>query len=155
MENIDGASIVELSENTVSIGAFDSKVILLNVTNNDTGIYRVRVVVTSQTHPNVKSDITITTEVLSSFSVDIEAPEIRTSIGGNLTYKILITNHQKVRDEFLIDVSGISSDWYSVERTIRLSGGEIREIPLEIQVPEDAEFGTCLLYTSPSPRDRG
>ena len=155
VENIDGASIVELSENTASIGAFDSKVILLNVTNDDTGIYGVRVVVTSQAHPNVKSDVAITTEVLPSFSVDIEAPEIRTSIGGNLTYKILITNHQKVGDEFLIDVSGISSDWYSVERTIRLSGGEIREIPLEIQVPEDAEFGTYNVIVSVTSTNNG
>ncbi|RLG20493.1 hypothetical protein DRN74_05350, partial [Candidatus Micrarchaeota archaeon] len=141
VNNIDEASVVDLSQNHITLGAFDNEIVVLTVTDAVPGTYRVEVTVVSETNTSVKDEITITTEVLPAFDVDISAQLRKTSVGGNLTYNVEIYNRQSVEDTFNISISGISSDWYSIESEQILFGGERKNIPLLIHIPESASAG--------------
>jgi RHS repeat-associated protein len=73
------------------------------------------------------------TSVLTS-----DTSELTLSVGASKTLTLSLTNNNTVSDTFDIFVTGINGSWYTLGQTnVVLSAGEVREIPLDIHVPED------------------
>ena len=137
LEEIDDVLLADIDKTAVSIDAWESEFITLNVTDDDPGTYRVKVIVTSQN--GASSEIIITTHVREAFSVDVLYSLTQTSIGGNLTYKIKIKNNQDESDNFTIDIGGIS--WLSLKYSREVRAGGVEEIPFNVVVPSNATAG--------------
>ena len=134
VKNTDNAAIAELNQSSVTIPAFGAKRVTLCVADESVGRYRVIVNATSE---NVTGEAMLETEVMPGFSFGIEPESYKTSIGGNASYEITITNHQKVPDVFTLNVTGISSGWFTTGSSYYLIPGEKKEVALILPISED------------------
>ena len=133
-KNIDGATIAELNQSSITIPAWRTKSVTLRLADESAGVYRVMVNATSE---NATGESMIETKVAQSFSVDITPKLSKTSIGGNVSYEITISNHQKVPDVFTLNVTGIRSNWFTTDNSFNFMPGEKKEVPLALPIPED------------------
>ena len=152
VKNRDNASVTEVNQSTITIPAWSTENIILNVTDENVGTYNVSLNVTSQ---NATNEVVIRTTVLSSFDVEITPKSMETSIGGNLTYNVRIANHQKKLDIFALDITGIEQNWFSIDNSHRLTAGEIEVVPLDVSIPDDGYAGlfSINVYASSSNTD--
>lgn len=81
----------------------------------------------------------------------ILAPDLAvTSPGGELLFKASLINDQPVGDSFnlsatILDSIGADLGWVEFESSLDLGPGAEREIPLKLNVPDDAADGNCSL----------
>ncbi|RJS73842.1 PKD domain-containing protein, partial [Methanophagales archaeon] len=71
IENIDNASVAELASDRITIPAWSSKSLTLNVTDETQGTYQVKINVISETNANISGEIVIATRVIDEFTVDV------------------------------------------------------------------------------------
>ncbi|MBU4056274.1 MAG: right-handed parallel beta-helix repeat-containing protein [Proteobacteria bacterium] len=154
--NPDGADVAALNQTVITIPAWGTGEVTLNVTDNIPGVYTVSVRVSSQSNPNVTNTVITTTDVRESFSLSLK-PEngARTSIGADTTYLLSIKNNQRNPDTLTLDASGIDTAWLSFEALHPLSAGEEKTIPLEISIPESGTAGSFNLTVSVASSNTG
>ena len=59
------------------------------------------------------------------------------------------------QSSYLVHDGPVDLRWRRIRRPVVITGGELTLDMLELQYSKVANYYTCLLYTSPSPRDRG
>ncbi|MFC1937725.1 CARDB domain-containing protein [Chloroflexota bacterium] len=141
VNNIDGAAVAELSQDVVALDPWGNDNVTLNVTDESPGTYHVTVSAISQADASVGDEVTATTYVNPSFTVSISAPVTETSIGGELTYGVTLSNIQASSDDFTLSATGIDATWFSLDASCHLSAGEEKTVPLEISIPGTAGAG--------------
>jgi uncharacterized membrane protein len=73
----------------------------------------------------------------SEFDISIMPPIITTSIGGTATFTIWIDNYGETSDIFSVNVTGLDTSWYSLEKNpVHLLTGETASVHLTVSVPE-------------------
>ncbi|MBI4283375.1 MAG: PD40 domain-containing protein [Chloroflexi bacterium] len=141
LANTNSAAVAKLSQDTLNLDAWATATVSLDVTDETPGSFPVSVSAISQTNPAVANTVTVLTEVIPSFTIDVQASPTVTSIEGSLEYKVVLHNQQKVNDTFNINVSGIAPGWFVIGNAHLLSPGETKIIPLLISVPDTASSG--------------
>jgi uncharacterized membrane protein len=143
--NIDNASVAELSQSTIAVGAWSSEAVSLNVTDETEGTYLVKAVAVSQTNVSINDETTTETRVLPAFAISIYSPKTETSIGGELTYDVRLTSYESSTDNFTLDVTGIDGTWFTLDSQCELSAGKSAVLPMEISIPAGAATGDFMV----------
>jgi parallel beta-helix repeat protein len=75
------------------------------------------------------------------FDLVLTPDKAATSPGGDLAFKVSLTNGQPVADSFTLNATGLSEGWIEFENALDLGPGMETEIPLKVSVPDDASDG--------------
>jgi subtilase family serine protease/uncharacterized membrane protein len=145
VDNTDNITVAELSQDSITLDAWESGTVTLNITDGTSGTYRVTARAASQTEDNITGEATITTYVRDAFTLAISAPRTQTSIGGVLTPTVEIANNQGTFDTFTLTVTGVDESWFSLVDSCQLTAGETEVYPLEISIPNTASAGKYIL----------
>ena len=90
--------------------------------------------------------------------MDAVGSNIRIDTKGNKVMRVLPRNNDEVNEEWISDKTRFFWDGLSLQRIDKpylRENGKLRQVSWKkaIDVASDKLLNTCLLYTSPSPRD--
>jgi hypothetical protein len=143
------SAVAAINQSSITIPAWESRELTLNVTDETPGDYYVSVRAISQSNASVTDEVIAKTLVQESFSINMTSLEgTVTSIGANITYLLTIQNNQKNRDTLTLNFDGIDPSWISFDTVHELNAGEQKEIPIKITIPGTASAGSFTLTIS-------
>jgi len=86
------------------------------------------------------------------FTIDLltQDDNAQTSVGGILNYTIKVANKQLVADFINLEINGVEESWITLNRSLYLRPGESQELPLKVEVPDNAHEGNFTLTINAS-----
>jgi hypothetical protein len=153
IDNPDGATTASLSTNLVeNLPAGESTTVLLNVTNENAGDFRVNVTATSQGDPTKMSSVNTTTTV-NVFNVTLTADSLtKTTITGiSASYMLTINNTGNVMDNYTLAIDnpdGATTASLSTNLVENLTAGENTTVLLNVTNENAGDFRVNVTATS-------
>ena len=144
---VDTISVEAQSQENVN---FSFQAPVQNVYDNSQMTYTMEV--TSQ-NESVSDSIDQVIDIDMVYAIDVELKQgdaTQAKRGESASYVVSLTNRGDNADNFAIEIGDVPKDWIASSSVseVFLEPGTSQDVTMDVTVPN-----TCLLYTSPSPRD--
>ncbi|RLF49664.1 MAG: hypothetical protein DRN20_01535 [Thermoplasmata archaeon] len=135
---------------TVTVEAYDEVEITVTATFSSTippSTYTISLSARSTSSPSTSSTIQLNLTITSvheiSVSVDKTAKDV--DVGESTTFVLSVENSGNVDEQINVTVKGDKAEWAEYPKSIVISPGSKRELPITINAPKNAKTGTYTL----------